>query len=114
MSPGKAKVEYWHDVRESWPDIPFTAVTACLEGRPITDEHFLSTAAYRGVPFARVGIKVHVDVTGFGVITGNNYSANFNVLFKSGKYAGQTLNCHPKWRITYYDAGGVVLKEFSE
>ncbi len=25
-STGKAKVEYWRDIRESWPDIPFTLV----------------------------------------------------------------------------------------
>jgi hypothetical protein len=105
MSPGKAKVEYWRDVREAWPDIPYTAITCRVVGEPQSSEEFQRTAQYRGVPFARVGMNVLVDDMP-GVIVGPNASANFDVLFTGGKYNGQTLNCHPGHMMRFFDADG--------
>ena len=110
---GKAKSEYFRDIRESWPEMPFTAVTAHCIGGPITDSRFLETAKYRGVAFARVGMAVEVDGSR-GVIVGHNSSANFDVLFESGAFAGCTLNCHPNWRIRYFQPDGALIQEFQE
>lgn len=108
LSAGKAKCEYWRDVKESWPDIPFTSVTCHVIGKPQTSESFLSMARCRGVPFARVGMSVLVGGEP-GVIVGNNPSANFNVLFTDGKWKGQTLNCHPQSEIAYLNDQGDVI-----
>lgn len=93
-SPGKAKSEYWRDVRESWEDTPFTAITCRVAGPPSTSDDFRRTAERRGVPFARVGMSVRVDGHD-GVLVGVNSSANFDVLFSNGPWAGEKMNCHP-------------------
>lgn len=92
-TPGKAKSEYWRDVRESWPDIPFTAITVRKIGRPVTSDEFRQVAAYRGVTF-ECGDAVVVDGDQ-GVIVGHNAHANFDVLFDTGRYSGQVLGVHP-------------------
>jgi hypothetical protein len=111
LSRGKAKYEYWHDVTEPWPDIPFTAITCRVLGPPQTDAGFIKTATYRGVPLARIGMRVEVDGEP-GVIVGKNSSANFDVLF-DGKHKGGALNCHPNWMMKYFDADGKVIYDFT-
>jgi hypothetical protein len=93
---GKAKADYWRDVRESWPDIPYTAIRARKIGRPETTEAFIGNAIYRGLPDVRCGQRVRVG-NSEGVIVGHNASANFDVLFDDDapKYAGLVLNVHP-------------------
>jgi hypothetical protein len=49
-----------------------------------------------------------------GVITGHNDSANLNVLFTEGKYKGQVLNCHPHWKMTYFNSKGEIIKCFDD
>ena len=95
-SRGKAKSEYWHDLRESW-DIPFTAVRAQKLGLPRTTPGFARTAEYRGKPDFHCGTRVVVGES-HGVIVGSNASANFDVLFDDDapKYAGLRLNVHPQ------------------
>lgn len=109
MSSGKAKSEYQRDLHESWPEIPYTAITCRCLGRPVTSDDFKRTAEYRGVPFARVGMAVKVGEDD-GVIVGNNGSANFDVLFTSGRYRGQVLNCHPHSRMRYFGADGTEIR----
>lgn len=111
-SPGKAKAAYWREAREPFPDLPFTAIRIVSVGPPATSDDFRRTAEYRGVPFARIGMRVEVGGDA-GVITGNNASANFNVLFHEGKHTGIELNCHPNWMIKYFDPNGTVLAEFA-
>ena len=115
-SIGKAKYQFWLDISESYPDLKYTDITACRgSDRPsqrIYDE-FLRTATYRGVPFARIGMAVEVERLK-GEIAGKNSDANFNVLFLEGPYRGQVLNCHPNWRIKYYDSDGELIKEFND
>jgi len=109
-TPGKAKAIYWRDVCEAWPDTPFTAVTVHCIGDPRTDDGFLKTAAYRNVPFARIGMRV--EVAGHsGFIAGKNSSANFDVYFTDGPDKGQTLNCHPNWKMRYFGEDGKVIGE---
>lgn len=113
LSAGKAKYEYFRDLREAWPEIPFTAVTCHVAGPVTTPESFLATARYRGVPFARIGMKVTVGEWN-GLILGANASANFDVLFQDGPYAGQKLNCHPHSQTKYFAKDGTVLADFTE
>ena len=111
MTRNKARYLYWRDVTEPWPDIPFTAISCRKAGPPQTDADFSKTAAYRGVPLAKIGMRVEVGADP-GVIIGKNSSANFDVLFTGGKYKGQILNCHPNWMMKYFNDDGSVLYEF--
>jgi hypothetical protein len=95
-SAGKAKAEYWRDVREPWPDVPFTAIRARKIGRPESTEQFIRMAKYRGLPDVRCGQRVKVG-NSCGVIVGHNSSANFDVLFDedSPRFPNRRLNVHP-------------------
>lgn len=73
-SIGKAKKEYFDLVSECCPDLRFTDIRARCLGGPVTDEGFARTANYRGVPFARIGMRVEVAGDP-GVIVGKNSSA---------------------------------------
>jgi hypothetical protein len=57
-SAGRAKSDYWRDVRESWPSISFTAVRARKVGRPRSSPEFLIGVSYRGIPNVRCGDRV--------------------------------------------------------
>jgi hypothetical protein len=97
---GKAKSEYFRDLKESW-DIPFKDIRVRKLGCPVQTDGFLHTAKYRGVAdVAKIGGKVKVNGS-IGYIVGNNASANFDVLFEDGPYKGLTLNCHPNSEIEY-------------
>lgn len=93
---GQAKAEYFRDLHESWPSIPYTALRCRLVGPASSSEDFIRCAAYRGVPDARCGQRVVVGESR-GVIVGHNGSANFEVLFDSDalRYAGLRLSVHP-------------------
>lgn len=113
LTAGKAKADYFRDVRDCWPDVKYTDIVCRVIGGPVTDSEFERTATYRNVPFARVGMRVQfVDDGAEGVIAGKNSSANFDVLFVSGKNKGLTLNCHPNWMIRYLDDAGKTIQEF--
>ncbi len=104
-SPGRAKRERWHRIREPYPDIPYTAVRCRVAG-PIEDtEAFRRTASYRGVPFAHMGMSVKVGGHS-GIIVDRNDSANFDVLFFEGPNKGLRLSCHPHWMMQYFDKDG--------
>lgn len=94
-SAGKAKAQHFRHVSEPWPDSKFTDVRCRKVGGPQSSERFIANAKYRGMPDVRCGQRVRVGDAGEGVIVGHNSSANFDVLFDTGKYAGQPLNCHP-------------------
>ena len=90
-TPGQAKVEYWRDVRDAWPDVPYTAIRCRKVGPAQTSEDFARVAQNRGLPQARCGMRV--DAGGrLGTIVGHNSSANFDVLFDDAKYP---LSVHP-------------------
>lgn len=93
---GQAKSEYHSDIRESWPDVPFTAIRCCKLGAAYTSREFHRNAIYRGLPDVKCGQLIKVG-DACGVIIGHNSSANFDVLFDddSPLYAGLTLNVHP-------------------
>lgn len=92
---GQAKRDYHLDVRDAWPDVPYTAMRCRKIGAPHTSERFKHNARYRGLPDVRCGQRVKVG-DARGVIVGHNESANFDVLFDAdSKYRGMKLNCHP-------------------
>jgi hypothetical protein len=112
---GKAKYKFWVDVAEAWPDVKYTDITVFrykTSGDEMFFRDFARTAINRDVPFARVGMSV--EVGGFkGEIAGKNSSANFDILFLEGPHKGLILNCHPNWRIKYFDVNGKLIKEFN-
>lgn len=96
-SRGSAKVEYWRDVSDAWPSIPFTSVRARKVGAPQTSAQFMRNAEYRGLPSMKCGDRVKVGESR-GVVVGHNESANIVVLFDDDapRYAGMKLSVHPQ------------------
>lgn len=93
-SLGKAKSQFQRDCLYDL-DVPFTAIRARqLSNSAATSSEFRRVAEYRGLPGVRCGDAVTID-NDRGVIVGHNSSANFDVLFQTGRYAGQVLNVHP-------------------
>lgn len=107
-SAGKARYAFMIDVRESLPDIRFQDISVHSNRRIIEPAGFRRNAEYRQIPFAMIGMKVIVSGES-GRIVGHNSSANLDVLFEDGKWAGQTLNCHPHSEIAYYDDRGELI-----
>lgn len=68
----------------------------------------------RGIEFAKLGMMVEVDGD-TGTIEGMNGSANLNVRFTNQlKYGKQVHNCHPTWRVKYFDETGTVIAHFDD
>jgi hypothetical protein len=107
----KAKYKRYLSFKDAGWDIEFKHLRCRSLGLPKTSAEFKRTAKYRGVEFAEIGMRVQVGPD-FGVLVKNNASANFDVLFESGKWAGQELNCHPNWDIKYFAKDGSLIKEF--
>jgi hypothetical protein len=105
-SRGRAKAEYHRDIGDCWPDLPFTRLR-CRKvfGRDSRlAERVAALGVSRGLAGATLGGLVEClearDEAGQparGRIVGTNASANFDVLFESGKHTGLRLNCHPDY-----------------
>jgi len=108
LSPGKAKSQYKRTIDL---DFPYTIIKCKCKGYPYTSEEFIKNAKYRNIEFAYCGMGVQVQGVQ-GVIVGYNDSANLDVLFLEGKIKGQVLNCHPNWRMKYFDKKGSLIKSF--
>lgn len=108
----KARYEYLMDLRESWPDVQFKHITvrSCGAQPPRTSERLLRVADNCGLPFVRAGMRVEVDGQP-GIIVDGNDSSNFDVMFTDGPQKGQVGNCHPWWRMKYFDREGNVVRE---
>lgn len=69
---------------------------------------------HRGLEFVRLNMMVEVDGD-IGTIVKMNDSANLDVIFsnqlKLGKHAH---NCHPTWRVKYFDAEGKCIAHFDD
>lgn len=74
------------------------------------DQRFASDMKFhRGIDFAFIGMMVEVDGD-IGTIVGMNSSANLDVLFANQlKYGKGKSNCHPFWRVKYFDAKGELI-----
>jgi hypothetical protein len=95
LTAGKAKAHYFYNVKDAWPDVPFTAIrTRLIKGhRPANTESFERTKRYRAFGFD-IGDPVRVGEHS-GFVVGSNDSANFDILFVDGPAAGLTRNVHP-------------------
>ena len=111
-SAGKAKAAYRSQLLDVFDRVEFRDIRVRSLGGPVTSDEFRRNAEYRGVPFAKVGMRVRVGEA-MGTIIGHDSSANWRVLFdEDTRYQGGTLSCHPRWEITYYGNGGEVLADF--
>lgn len=73
-------------------------------------EQFNDMKIARGIEFAYQGMRIEVDGKP-GVIVGANYSQNLDVCL-DGEYC--TSNCHPFWRVKYFDRDGSVIAEYGD
>jgi hypothetical protein len=108
-SRGKAKAERLRDLNECC-DFLYTDMACRVLKRFSYNESaeaFANNAKYRCIQFAYLGMAVEVEGKR-GMIVGHNDSANLDVLFENGN----VLNCHPWWRIKYFDELGNLVKEF--
>ncbi len=111
-SSGMAKMDLFASLKDAGWGYRYTDLRSRVEGAPVSTDRFQHCAEYRGVPFAKCGMRVRFSDGDEGVIQGHNSSANFNILFTSGKHKGLTLNCHPNWQIAYLGDDGSVIKQF--
>lgn len=66
----------------------------------------------RGLKFVEIGMKVQFLHNGkFGVIKGENSSGNLDVLFEGDK---KPSNCHPTYKMRYFDNDGNVIAEYND
>jgi hypothetical protein len=112
-SPSGAKYKYWQsmDFYDSFSEC-FMMFEVRLEGGPLwpTSEAFRENAQYRGIPFAYCGMRVEVAGKP-GIIVGHNSSANLDVLFDGWD---RPSNCHPWWRVKYFDRAGELIVEYTD
>lgn len=93
LTRSKARYRHWIHVREPWPDIKLIDINVRTLGAPRNTPAFEHTKKYRGVSF-NIGDRVRVgDSEGF--VADRNDSANFQVEFVTGRYAGGLLSVHP-------------------
>jgi len=68
----------------------------------------------RGIDFVRLGMLVEVEGDP-GTIKGMNYSGNLKVVFANQlKHGKGKKNCHPGWKIKYFDKDGIMIAEYDE
>lgn len=93
-SAGAARYEVFRSYRDAYPDVKLIDFRSRLMGKPSTSDAFIRCAESRGVSF-RCGDRVKIRDGDEGIITGHNASANFEILFTTGKHAGRKLSSHP-------------------
>lgn len=64
---------------------------------------------YRNIPFLELGMKVEVNGK-LGTVVGY-CGLNLFVCMQGNSWES---NCHPNWRIKYFDNEGKIIKEFGE
>ena len=89
----KARYLHWRHVREPWPETKLIDIDVRLLGAPRNTPEFEHTKKYRGVSF-NIGDRVRVGESE-GYVADRNDSANFQVQFFRGPYAGELLSVHP-------------------
>ena len=65
---------------------------------------------HRNMNFVKRGMRVyHTHNKRWGRISSTNNSGNLNIIFDGDKYS---QNCHPHWKMQYYDDKGNLIKEY--
>lgn len=73
-------------------------------------ERFQHMKESRDIEFAHLGMKVEVDGKP-GIIVGSNSSLNLDVCFDGEHWES---NCHPWYRVKYFDNKGNIIREFGD
>lgn len=94
QTAGKARYQFWIDVREPWPEVKLIDIRVRKIGGPKASNTFKHVAELRGMPDLEPGERI-TSQYGDGVIVDAGTGANFEILFDSGKYSGQRLMLHP-------------------
>lgn len=93
LSRSKARYRHWMHVRDAWPDVRLIDIGVRSLGSPRNTPEFEYTKTYRGVSF-NIGDRVRVGESE-GFVCDRNDSANFQIEFVVGPYAGGLLSVHP-------------------
>lgn len=65
----------------------------------------------KGMPFLKRGMRVLFTYNGkHGRISGANYCGNLNITFDGDNFS---QNCHPQWKMQYFDKDGGLIKEYA-
>lgn len=119
-TPGKAKYNYWNTLTECC-EIEFSKFIKIVKCKLLnkfsykdlftTDlESFERMKYYRGIEFAFLGMKVEMNGKP-GRIVGSNRSLNLDICFDGQNFKE---NCHPWWKMKYFDNNGNLIKEFDK
>ena len=74
----------------------------------------MASIRLRSIEFAKIGMMIEVDGD-LGTIVGMNSSANLDVQFANQlQYGKHTHNCHPTWKVKYFDAEGKVIAHYDD
>lgn len=117
---GKAKYNFFrsHEIGDSIEFGDFVKQVRCklIHKFKVSDlftndwDAFVRMREYRGIEFALLGMRVEVNGKP-GVIVGSNSSMNLDVCF-DGQHWKE--NCHPWWRVKYFDNKGNLIKEYGD
>lgn len=87
---GRAKYEFWCNVEDAWPGLPFTLIRVRKVGAPVTTASHEHTCEHRHRPDLAAGARVRFARDGrTGTVVGSDSSANFRVLVD-----GERVPCH--------------------
>ncbi|CDX01279.1 Hypothetical protein DPCES_1392 [Desulfitobacterium hafniense] len=117
---GKAKYSFFlgHEIGDSMEFGDFVKSVECklvhkFHVRDLFTENikdFERMKSLRGIEFAHLGMKVEVNGKK-GVIVGSNRSLNLDVCFEGEHWKS---NCHPWYKVRYFDNHGKLIKEFMD
>lgn len=66
---------------------------------------------HRGLPLVKRGTRIlHTHNNKKGRVASGNDSGNFNIIFDGEK---KSINCHPHYKMIYYDKEGKILYDYS-
>lgn len=119
-TPGKAKYRFFrvHEIGDSIDFGAFVKQVKCklVHKFKVSDlftndlDAFIRMRESRGIEFATLGMRVEVDGKP-GVIIGSNSGMNLDVCFDGQHWKD---NCHPWWRVKYFDHHGNLIKEYGD
>jgi hypothetical protein len=105
-SAGKAKYLRWLDIRDTWADLPITAMRSRRVGPPSTSRMLEHVAEIRGLTGLRAGARVFMSNGARGAIVDASTGANLEVQFDADSpiYAGERAPVHHS-DLTFEEAG---------
>ena len=117
-TPGKAKYKFYkqHEIDDCMEFGDYLKCVRCflIHKFKISDlftqnvEMFERMREQRGIEFACIGMTVEVNGHK-GIIVGSNSSLNLDVCFDGSHCA---MNCHPHYKVKYFDINGNLIKEY--